>query len=140
MQDKKTELIEQELSDSIDYETFIDENSEIMEGIHPGLYLSSLIEKSGIKKYQVVSQLNMNTGYAYEILRLEKVPDRDKMLQFALALGLNISETKEMLKKCRYAMLYVKNPRDAIIYFCISRRQNLIDTNIMLSEKGYDIL
>lgn len=140
MQDKKTELIEQELSQTANYDEFIHENQEIIEGIHPGLYLSNLIEQSQFKKSKVLSYLNINTGYAYEILRQEKMPDRDKMIQFAFALSLNIDDTQEMLKKCGYAKLYVKNPRDAIIYYCITRRHSLIDANIMLSKKEHDLL
>lgn len=140
MQDKKTELIEQELSVSKDYDEFINENQEIIERIHPGLYLCDLISKSGMKKSQVVSHLNINTGYAYEILRQEKLPDRNKMIQFAFAFSLSIDDTQKMLKKTGYAMLYVKNPRDAIIYYCITRRQSLIDANIMLAKKEHDLL
>jgi len=140
MQDKKTELIEEELANSKDYAKFMNENENVISEIHPGLYLSNLITISGAKKSQVVAKLDINTGYAYEILRQEKLPDRDKMLQFAFALNMNIDESQKMLKKCGYANLYVKNPRDAIVYYCITRRQSLIDANIMLSKQGHGLL
>ena len=83
MQDKKTEIVEKELEKTYEYDQFIEQNIKLVKTLHPGEYIEQLIKDREMKKSQVVSKLNINTGYAYEILRLEKVPDRDKMLQFA---------------------------------------------------------
>lgn len=135
-----TDSIENRLKRAESYDDFYKENSKMLKLEHPGEYIVAQLKKRNMKKTDLISKVNLNTGYVYEILRQEKSPERNKVLQFALALKLNIEETQDMLRKCGYAMLYGKNPRDSVIIFCISRKKNLIDTNMLLHKYNYEQL
>ncbi len=140
MQDSETQLIESEIEKYDEYDDFFDENKKLLKEVHPGTYIEKLLCEKKLKKAQVVSKLNINKGYAYEILRQEKHPDRDKVLQFAIAMELSILETQNMLNRCGYACLYGKNLRDTVIYFCIIKQKSIIDTNLLLYNHGFELL
>jgi len=140
MKKNNTENIERQLRTVHDYDTFLKENNEELTAIHPGSYLVELIQARSLEKKDLIKAVNLNTGYIYEIFRNEKRPERDKLLRFAFPLKLNIEETQTMLKRCGYALLYGKNPRDSLIMFCISRRKTQIETNILLHKYGFEIL
>lgn len=62
------------------------------------------------------------------------------MVRFAKALGHDIDQTQTMLKKCGYAQLYARTLRDSAIIFCINEKHNLVRTNILLDEYGYELI
>lgn len=139
MDKNSTENIEKKLLTVQSYDAFFEQTSGDLDTIHPGRYILDLLEKKKLDKKDIVKYLNINTGYIYEILRQEKRPERDKILQFIFALKLDIKEAQTMLKRCGYAVLYGKNTRDSVLMFCISRKKSLIDTNILLEKYKLEI-
>ncbi len=135
-----TESFEKKLDAADNYDDFFEENSSQLKHIHPGEYILALMEEKNFKKTEIISKVNINTGYVYEILRNEKHPERDKMLQFAFALDLNIDETQNLLKRCGYAQLYCRNHRDSIIIFCINRKATLGEANALLNKYEFSEL
>lgn len=140
MEKSTTASIEDSLKRAENYDDFYRVYKNTLKLEHPGGYIVAQLKKRNMKKTDLISKLNLNTGYVYEILRQEKRPERNKVLQFAFALRLSIEETQDMLRKCGYSMLYCKSPRDSVIIFCISRKNTLIDTNMMLHKYQYEQL
>lgn len=140
MDGNNTDNIEKKIKKIEDYDQFYKENRKDLVSVHPGRYIIEQLEKKKLAKKDIIRCVDLNTSYVYEILREEKKPERDKLLRFVFPLGLDIQEAQTMLKRCGYAGLYAKNPRDSIILFCISRRKTLVDLNILLDKYGFKTL
>ena len=140
MKRKDTDHIEKELRSTDSYNRFLKENGKSLMTIHPGEYILEQIAQKKLEKKDIINAVNLNVSYVYEIFRKEKRPERDKMLQFAFALNLDIQETQSMLKRCGYALLYARNHRDSVIIFCLGRKKSLIDTNLYLDRYAFKTL
>jgi transcriptional regulator with XRE-family HTH domain len=97
------------------------------------IYLQRLIAEKDLSNSDVIKMANMDKSYFYQIIRGEKFPSKDRIIQIAVALNLNIEETNKLLGMQGY-VLYGENPRDFIILFCIENRLDLMNVNYMLEE------
>lgn len=97
------------------------------------VYLQKIVIEKGFENSEVIRKSGIEKGYYYEIMRGRKNPSRDKIIQIAIALDLNIKETNELLNMQGYA-LWGENPRDFIILYCIENNLNLIHVNMLLEE------
>lgn len=105
---------------------------------HPSLpiYLQNLLEEKGLKRSAVVKAAGINPTFGYQIFMGDRNPSRDKLLQFAFAMGCTLTETNRMLRLGGVNELYCKNRRDAIIIFCVDRACTLAQTDEQLYRFG----
>ena len=104
-------------------------------------YLEFLIENKKLRKSEIITRSNLDKNYAYQIFNGTKTnPSRDKVLMLAFGMGLDFNETAVLLKYARLPELYVRDPRDSIIIFCLENHLNLIQTNEQLMDNGLEIL
>lgn len=96
-------------------------------------YLQKLIIDKGFENSEIIFKSNIDKSYFYKILTGEKIPSRDRIIQIAIALELNVIETNDLLGKLGYA-LYGGNKRDMIIIHCIENKINLIDIDYILDN------
>lgn len=68
------------------------------------------------------------------------MPSRDKLIAIAFGLGLNCDETNALLKKCRFAQLYSKDARDAVIIFGLTHGKDIDETNNDLEKRNFELL
>jgi transcriptional regulator with XRE-family HTH domain len=97
------------------------------------VYLQRIIIERNLSNSTVIERANLDKSYFYQIMRGEKTPSKDRLIQIAIALNLNIKETNNMLMMQGH-VLYGENPRDFIILFCIENNLDLIVVNHMLDE------
>lgn len=88
-------------------------------------YLQFLLEEKGLVRAQVIRAAGLNETFGYQIFTGARKPGRNKVLQLAFAMQLDLREANRLLKASGANELYCKNRRDAIIIFCL--------------EKGYDL-
>ena len=104
-------------------------------------YLEILIESKKLKKSEIILRGNLDKNYAYQIFNGTKTnPSRDKVLMLAFGMNLDYGETQVLLKKAKQPELYVRDPRDCVIIFCLDKQYSLIDTNETLMGYGLDII
>lgn len=104
-------------------------------------YLELLLNEKGLRKSDVIKRSNMDKNYAYQIFNGNKThPSRDKMIALAIGMGLNVLETRKLLKIAGACDLYPRNPRDSVIIFGLNNRLSLIDTNELLNDYRLDLL
>ena len=104
-------------------------------------YLEILINEKKLKKSEVIKKSNLDKNYAYQIFNGTKTnPSRDKMLMLAIGMGLNLEETRKLLKICQLSDLYVRDPRDSIIIFSLDKGATLMETNEKLHDFSLEIL
>lgn len=104
------------------------------------MYLNQLMEAKGYQKQEIIRQSEIPRTYAYQLFQGTKLPGRDKILQLAIAMRLNLEETNRLLKLGNHSILYVRKKRDALIYYAITHQLSLIDANLLLYEHGQEVL
>lgn len=107
--------------------SFVDFITQLMDDKH--------LVKSDIIKYSLIPRT-----YAYQIFQGSKQAGRDKVLQIAFAMNLNLEETNRLLTIAHHSHLYAKQQRDAIIIFALSNTYSLMQTNELLDEFHHELL
>ncbi len=123
------------------YEEFL--NREISELNFGTLaeYLELLIASKSLKKSDIIVRGNLDKNYAYQLFNGTKTnPSRDKVLMLAFGMGLDYAETSVLLKNAKQPDLYVRDPRDSVIIFCLENHMTLIQANEKLMDNALKIM
>lgn len=132
---KTTEELLNILKSKRSYDDFLKEQIDELYFASISEYLEILLAQKGLKKSDVITKANLDKSYAYQIFNGNKTnPSRDKLIMLAFGMELNLDETRKLLKISNVSDLYIRNPRDAAIIFCIENRLDLIRTNEKLDE------
>lgn len=110
------------------------------EEISFGEFLNILIESKGLTKAEVIKRTNIERTYFYQIINDKKLPGKDKVIECALAIGLDLDDTDRLLKLTNNGSLYPKIHRDTIIIYAINQKLDVYSTNELLMKYGFDIL
>ena len=137
---KDTSKIVEELGLCPDFKTFYNENKQYLITTTLSETLEQLLNKKGLKKSDVIKQSEMSEVYGYQIFSGIRVPERNKLLCLAVAMGLNIDEMQILLKTAGYTPLYVKLPFDSVVLYGICKGMSVIEINELLYEYGLDTL
>ena len=104
-------------------------------------YLEMLIESKKLKKSDIITRGNLDKNYAYQIFNGTKTnPSRDKVLMLAFGMGLDFNETTVLLKNAKQPDLYIRDPRDSVIIFCLENHMTLIQANEQLLDNGLEVM
>lgn len=103
-------------------------------------YLEACLEKKGLKKNEVIAKTNMQKNYAYQICNGTKKGSKDKIIQLALAMQLDLHDTNNLLSLSDNGLLYAKVKKDAILIYALQHHYNLFKTNELLVAHGFDAL
>lgn len=139
--EKSTGELLEILKSKKNYDEFLKE--EIGELLFESLsdYLDTLVKNKGLKKSEIIERANLDRNYAYQIFNgYKKNPSRDKILMLAFGMKLNLAETEKLLKMAKLPALYVRDPRDNAIIFCINKGMTLIEANENLLDHHIAIL
>ncbi len=130
-------LFELESSEIKDY---LSENSKEFVIDNIADILNKIIEMTNPIKSEVIEHSQLNKVYAYQILQGKRFPSRDKIIPLCMAMNLTLDETQEVLKRANMPMLYVRNRRDCIIIFAITKGFTVFSCNELLYESNEKIL
>lgn len=103
-------------------------------------YINQLMQSKNLEKSDIIKDSQIPRTYAYQIFQGSKQAGRDKVLQLAIAMRLNLDETNRLLTIAHHNHLYAKQQRDAIIIFSLSNGYTLIETNELLDEFHHELL
>lgn len=103
-------------------------------------YLKHIIEIKHVSKAQVLSKTTIQRNYGYQIFDGSKIPNKDKVVQLSLALGLDLHVTNNLLSLSNNGMLYPKVKRDALLIYCIENQKSIFETNELLMEYKMNLL
>lgn len=99
-------------------------------------YLSELLKDNKLKKADVIKLSGLNGVYGYQIFDGRREPSRDKVLQLAIGFGLDLEETKKLLKCAGLGELYPRIKRDALFIYAINNSMNIDETEALLYKMG----
>lgn len=138
MEEPLTEDLLEKLLIADDPASFLGKN-DIGQRDLPGM-LADLLDSKGLRRVDVVHAAQLNETFGYQIFKGQRKPSRNKVLQLALAMGLDLRETDRLLQAASVSTLYCKDRRDAIIIYCIDHDATLAETNECLYEFGEDTI
>lgn len=103
-------------------------------------YLQALMESKKLKRNEIIAKTNIQRNYAYQIFDGSKHPGRDKVLQIAIAMHLDLHQTNNLLALSNNGSLYAKVKQDAILIYAIHHHYDLMKTNELLDVHGLAVL
>lgn len=103
------------------------------------IYLMRLLDKYGWKTSAASEAAEMSTGYLGLIIN-GKNATRDMLIRVAIAIGATAEETDYLLKYSGNNPLYVRNKRDVIIWYGISKKEKLSIINTNIKKRGLEPL
>ena len=111
-----------DLTNLDDFESFSSTYQDVFIEHPLSVYLQSLLQQQNLSKAEVIKKSNLDRVYGYQIFNGTRMPTREKLLQVAFGLALDVDATQDLLKISGMAPLYTKKKRDAAILFCLSKR------------------
>jgi len=103
-------------------------------------YLEMLLETHHTTKAQIIKTSTLDRTYAYQIFNGKKNPSQNKIVMLALAFQLDLHDTNVLLTLSKNQNLYAKIKRDALIIFAINHQYDVLKTNELLDEYGFELL
>ena len=77
----------------------------------------------------------MSESYIYEIFGGKKSnPSRNKLLQIAFAMSLDLETTQKLLKIAKVGTLYPRIKRDSIIIFALNKNLDFFECENLLEQ------
>lgn len=116
-----------EITQSIDHVSFVS-------------YINTLLYEKNLDKAKIIKATQIPRTYAYQILQGIRQPGRDKVIQLAIAMHLDIAQTNRLLTLASHSILYAKNRRDAILIFAIAHHYDLFLINELLDSYQHTLL
>lgn len=137
---KSTSDLVTELGDGRDLTNFLKANES--EFINPdvGSLILDILDKKGLTKAELARNSGMSSVYLYQLLGGRRSPSRDRMICLCIGLRCTPDEAQELLRQSRFAALYPKVRRDAIICFGLERGMDINKINDLLYENEEETL
>lgn len=138
MEEPLTEELLDELLCSPDPQSFLERNDLPTKSLSE--YLQELLCLKGLKRADVVREACLNETFGYQVFVGQRGASRNKVLQIAFAMNLNLKETDRLLQSAGVNALYCKQKRDAIILFCLNKGYSLRRVNEELYRFGEETI
>lgn len=121
-----------DIDDESNLDIFISNTLNNSKNIKLYEYFEKIFKEKNLKKSTVIKNADLDRTYAYEILRGDKKPSRNKILQICIGANLSLEETNKALKIGDCGELYPKILRDSILIFAINKKLDIIKVNDLL--------
>lgn len=138
--DIKTSTLLRRLFKAPDLKRFIQSNVDVISVTPFHIYISELCHAAGQVPGQIIKKAGIERTYGHQLFNGTRKPSRDKSLQLAFGLGLNVEETQKLLKLAQKSELYPKIKRDAVILYCLSHHMEALETQETLQRLGLTLL
>lgn len=138
--EKDTKLLQSELKQAVDLESFLKENESDFRARTVPEYLNDMLIKYNMEKSDVVRHSGLSGTYAYQIFDGKKSAGREKLIQLAFGFPLNLEETQRLLKFGGHNELYVKKKREAFMMYALEKDYDINQLNDLLYQNGEETL
>ena len=103
-------------------------------------WLRDYLEAHGLTKSKVVRESRLNQTFAYQIMAGTRRASRDKLIQLAFGMHMNVAATNDMLERAELSALRTSCARDIVIAYCLHHQYNLSTCDDMLWRRGMSTL
>lgn len=137
---KKTSTLLKDLFSEPNLEKFIAENSRDFLALPFHEYAMGICSEKGMIAEQAILRSGIERTYGHQLLNGTRKPSREKVIQLAFGLKLDVEETQKLLRVAQKSALYPKIKRDAAILFCISKQKDFYETQNLLQSLNLSLL
>lgn len=138
--DARTSALLRQLSDAPDLEQFIETNADILAVPSLPNYLAGLCAASGEAPERVILRAGIERTYGHQLFNGTRNPSRDKVIQLAFGLQLDVDGAQKLLQVAHRNPLYPKIKRDAAILYCLQRGLDVFEAQSLLHSLGLTML
>ena len=133
---KQTDELLKELDNTSDINQYLSTNRDELIEQNVAKYLNELLEKKeNLTKSKIIKSTSLSESYIYDIFRGEKSnPSRNKLLQIAFAMSLDLETTQKLLKIEKVGILYPRIKRDSIIIFALNKNLDFFECENLLEQ------
>ena len=136
----RTSVLLQNLFTTPDLENFIELNAQSLEVPAFHTYITDICIETGKIPAQVIKQSAIERTYGHQLFNGTRKPSRDKVIQLAFGLQMDLDETQKLLQIAQKSILYPKIKRDAAIIHCILNKKDIYETQAVLEGLGATLL
>ena len=97
-------------------------------------HLARLCGEREVARERVIQRAGIERSYGHQLFNGTRRPSRDKVIQLALGLQLNLKETQDLLKVARQGQLVPQVKRDAAILYCIIHNLDISQVQSLLEN------
>ncbi|WP_291532092.1 helix-turn-helix transcriptional regulator [Bifidobacterium sp. UBA4282] len=133
-QEHLTEELLHRLLSSSNVKTYLD--AEHLDGRSFSEYLWVLLNERRMKRSTLARESGLNPTVVYDIFSGKSRPGRDHAIMLSIGLNCDLRETQRLLRLAGVSELWCKQPRDAIIIWCIEHGFDLAATDDELQRLG----
>lgn len=133
---KQTDELLKELGNTSDINQYLSTNRDELIEQNVAKYLNELLEKKeNLTKSKIIKSTSLSESCIYDIFRGEKSnPSRNKLLQIAFAMSLDLETTQKLLKIAKVGILYPRIKRDSIIIFALNKNLDFFECENLLEQ------
>lgn len=140
MSEKNTDMLQQELMSTNNLDRFLSENDANFRDIPLQEALQRIFDEKGMSKAMLAKCSGISEVYLHQLFSGRRFPSRSRLLCVCFGLDASVEETQALLQQARYAPLYSRDRRDAIIIFGLSHGMDLFQVNDKLFAENLDTL
>ena len=140
MERKNTDQLQQELMTGNDLNRVLSDNDASFQQHDLQETLQALFERRSISKTMLAKQSGISEVYLHQVFSGRRTPSRNRLLCLCFGLEATVDETQELLRHARFAPLYSRDRRDAIVIFGLSHNMTLGEINDKLYAEDADTL
>jgi hypothetical protein len=137
---ERTSSLLRRLFNTSDLEEFMENNADDMNLPFFHVYITDLCSSQGKVPEQVIRQAAIERSYGHQLFNGTRKPSRDKVIQLAFGLELDLEGTQKLLQIAQKNPLYPKIKRDAAILYCINNQKDILETQSVLLNLGLSLL
>ena len=138
--DDGTSALLRKLFNTPDLEQFMAGNAADMAVPPFHVYITHLCQATGQVPEQVIKHAAIERTYGHQLFNGTRKPSRDKVIQLAFGLGLDLAGTQRLLQIAQKSPLYPRLKRDAAILYCLNNHQDVLETQCVLHSLGLTLL
>ena len=138
--DDGTSALLRKLFNTPDLEQFMAGNAADMAVPTFHAYITHLCQTTGQVPEQVIKHAAIERTYGHQLFNGTRKPSRDKAIQLAFGLGLDLAGTQRLLQVAQKSPLYPRIKRDAAILYCLNNHQDVLEMQSVLHSLGLTLL
>lgn len=140
MDENSTSALFRRLFSSSDLESFLEGHVDELGIPAFHVYITGLCKEAELVPEQVIRHSDIERTYGHQLFNGTRKPSRDKVIQLAFGMALDLDDAQKLLQIAQKSPLYPKIKRDAAIIFCIDRQKNIWETQSVLHSLGLTLL
>ncbi len=139
---KSTDELMKVLENSDSIEEYLNDNENDLTNVTLEEFLADMLNKYNVTKTDAIKKSLLDDTYAYQIFspKIKKKPSRNKIIQIAFGIGLDLDDTQKLLRTAGHNALYPRREWDSAVIYAINRKFTAEECDELLYDIGQDTL